>query len=102
MTLAEQVLEESLFADWLSEAGDCDSLDIPTKEIEKEVRKVIRKALSAKQAEVLKKIKEQHEIIELDPTLTKMQKYHRNWALQHLENDMKRLLAKEEKKCLSE
>ncbi len=52
MILSEQVLKESLFADWLSDAGDAGSLDIPTKEIEKEVRKIIKKALCLSQAEV--------------------------------------------------
>jgi len=39
-----KVLEESLFSNWLEETGEAEQLDIPTEQIEKEVREIIRKS----------------------------------------------------------
>lgn len=36
-----KIINETKFAKWLSDSGDADSLDIPTKDIEVELRKVI-------------------------------------------------------------
>lgn len=36
-----KIINETKFSKWLSDSGDTDSLDIPTKDIEAELRKVI-------------------------------------------------------------
>lgn len=56
--LISNILDKSLFAKWLSETGDADSLDIPTKLIEEEVRKLIRLSILSARTVINKELKE--------------------------------------------